>query len=86
MDSPKCLQCLTRGIIAQTYRVAGTQTFKCHECNFLFTKDTFEEDDFKWKTEPGKWKERHSFPADYVIADGKIKSAKGKRDKKPKKK
>ena len=48
-DSPKCKECAAKGIVAQTYRVARTQTFKCHGCKKVFPMSYFENADFLWK-------------------------------------
>ena len=48
-SSPKCPTCLSKGLIAQTYKIAGKQKYQCHDCKRIYDHMEFEEKDFLWK-------------------------------------
>lgn len=58
-DSPKCIPCLKLGRTAQTYKMAGTHYFRCHDCEKHYSRDSFEPIELQWN-EPDKkdeWKQ-----------------------------
>ena len=55
-DSPRCHNCLKKGVLGQTYRIAGQQKFKCSTCKQIFDKSSFDPIDFVWKDDPDAWK------------------------------
>ena len=50
-DSPKCLSCLKKGAVAQTYKVVGKPAFKCVTCKQTFPRDSFTPIEFTWKSD-----------------------------------
>lgn len=55
-QSPKCPDCLEKGVIAQTYHIAGSSLFRCHDCRTMFAYIEFDEIDYTWKSDPEGWK------------------------------
>ena len=57
MDAPKCLKCYGKeGNKAQTYRIAGTNKFRCSDCKAIYPKESFQPIEFIWKDDPKEWK------------------------------
>jgi hypothetical protein len=55
MDSPRCFDCLRKGLIGQMYKIAGKSSFKCHDCGWVGRKEMFESPEFEWKTNKDAW-------------------------------
>lgn len=55
MDSPKCQDCLFNGKLGQTYKIAGRRAYQCHDCGVIYDQSSFEEIEFKWKTDKAAW-------------------------------
>ena len=55
-DSPKCLTCVDKGRIGQTYKMAGKPFFQCHDCGLVYERSSFDEEAFLWKDDPARWK------------------------------
>lgn len=57
-DSPKCSKCAKKDShCAQTYRIAGTPNFICHDCREIYHEGLFEKIEFDWKDDTEKWNE-----------------------------
>lgn len=54
-DSPKCLDCLEKGILGQTYKMAGKPMFQCQSCGEIYHRDEFDPEAFLWKDDQAKW-------------------------------
>jgi phage FluMu protein Com len=67
-DSPKC-----KDDDAQTYRIAGTQTFKCQMCKKIFGKAEFEAIAFTWKDSPKAYKEWDNIRKSEKVKAGSVK-------------
>ena len=48
-DSPRCLSCIEKGKVGQTYKLAGRPEFKCSDCKTVYAKSKFDEMAFLWK-------------------------------------
>lgn len=56
-DSPRCVECLKKGLPAFMYKVAGKPFFKCRDCKNLFKSGSFEPKDFLWNDDKDSWRE-----------------------------
>lgn len=55
MDSPKCLLCVTKGRVGQTYHIAHSPNFKCHDCHTIYRRDHFEDIEYRWRENPKEY-------------------------------
>ena len=74
LKAPKCPLDIDRGIIAQTYRVAGSNLYKCFTCGRSFEKDMFKAIDYRWHSNPKGWFEEKKFEPKAKVEDGPIKT------------
>lgn len=54
-DSPKCPSCFDKGVISQTYKVAGKAQFKCQRCGFMVQRSGLDERELQWKENFKNW-------------------------------
>lgn len=54
-DSPKCPTCFEKGILAQTYKIAGRASFKCQLCKLITNRDGLDSREFEWKENFKNW-------------------------------
>lgn len=54
-DCPKCVKCLKNGLIGQTYRLAGSQNVRCHDCQSVYRMNSFEPIEFQWRDKKDEW-------------------------------
>lgn len=81
LKNPKCPDCLTQGLIVQTYHLTGKGMFRCHDKGTLFNKVYFEPIDFEWDVKPYEWRKKHKLDVNNKpIKDGKIKKPKKVKD------
>lgn len=48
-DSPRCFDCIKKGLTGQMYKIAGKPKFKCRDCGWIGARDKFEPIEFEWK-------------------------------------
>ena len=48
-DCPKCIPCLKKGLVGQTYKMVGSANVMCHDCKKIKRISEFEPIEFEWR-------------------------------------